>query len=224
MKPRYTITEQVLAAFWARVQRNGDDECWPWLGAKTTKGGYGRVCMPGRVEILASHVAYFIRTKKYITGVARHKCDDPGCANPNHVLDGTQFDNVRDSIERGRFANNMVPGNRPSRFTKEDFEKMCAALKRGVSQKEVAREHGISPSYLCNLITQRRTPRDLRHMQKFSRAKLTGAQMEKMKAMRRGGHTYSQISQMTGVPEGTVSWYLRKEGVDSPIRKLRPKK
>lgn len=36
--------------------------------------------------------------------VVRHTCDNPGCINPHHLVAGTQADNVRDSIIRGRRA------------------------------------------------------------------------------------------------------------------------
>jgi hypothetical protein len=36
--------------------------------------------------------------------VVRHKCDTPACINPEHLEIGTQADNIRDAVERNRFA------------------------------------------------------------------------------------------------------------------------
>jgi hypothetical protein len=34
---------------------------------------------------------------------ACHDCDTPGCANAEHLFDGTQDDNMQDAIRKGRF-------------------------------------------------------------------------------------------------------------------------
>ena len=34
--------------------------------------------------------------------VIRHTCDVPHCFNPEHLIEGTQADNLQDAIDRGR--------------------------------------------------------------------------------------------------------------------------
>jgi hypothetical protein len=97
--------------FWPKVERRSDDECWPWRGA-TRGGGYGVLVRNRRTEdgrlhrqqIRATHVAWSIlHGRPFPAGLmARHKCDNPRCVNPHHIVPGTARDNVQDMIERRR--------------------------------------------------------------------------------------------------------------------------
>lgn len=40
-----------------------------------------------------------------------HKCDNPKCNNPDHLYIGTQLDNVRDMMTRGRSAGQFLKGH-----------------------------------------------------------------------------------------------------------------
>lgn len=67
----------------------------------TGRDGYGRVWFEGRM-VKAHRLAFFLH-HGYWPNICRHSCDVKACVNPDHLLDGTQADNVRDAIERGRF-------------------------------------------------------------------------------------------------------------------------
>lgn len=88
---------------WDRVDRSGGpDACWEWSGYRTRRGygqiGEGRTIHPThRVAWEQTHQA------KVLPGfVVRHDCDNPPCCNPSHLRLGTDADNVRDMIDRGR--------------------------------------------------------------------------------------------------------------------------
>lgn len=42
--------------------------------------------------------------------VVRHTCDNAWCINPEHLIIGTQADNIRDAVERGRNAKGSSNG------------------------------------------------------------------------------------------------------------------
>lgn len=75
-----------------------EDQCWPWTG--NLKNGYGYFSF--RRKWTAAHRAAFFVQNGHLPIVVRHMCDNPACVNPAHLTGGTQADNVRDMIERGR--------------------------------------------------------------------------------------------------------------------------
>jgi hypothetical protein len=98
----------LLARYWAKVDRRGPDECWRWKGART-EGGYGQIAAGttrrGRgVRVLATHVALAIdnRPRPSSGHVAMHKCDNPLCVNPDHLAWGTHFENMADMRAKER--------------------------------------------------------------------------------------------------------------------------
>ncbi len=92
-----------IKRFWAKVETNGKDECWQWLGCKT-KDGYGRFVMFGRA-VRAHRVAFVISNGEIVDGlVVCHKCDNPSCCNPSHLFSGTPSDNMKDRDSKGRQA------------------------------------------------------------------------------------------------------------------------
>lgn len=72
--------------FWAKVDRRGPDDCWPWIGAaQDDVGGRGRFKVNGR-RVYAYRLAY-----EYLVGPLpagtdlHHGCETPACVNPAHV-------------------------------------------------------------------------------------------------------------------------------------------
>lgn len=87
--------------FWEQVVRGAEDECWIWTGA--TARGYGH----GNTS--AGHFYAHRQSYEWAHGVTldpktvvRHHCDNPPCVNPAHLAAGTQLDNMRDMVARGR--------------------------------------------------------------------------------------------------------------------------
>lgn len=81
------------------VTANG---CWEYGGARNNKG-YGR-CMYGQKEVSVHRLSAAINLHLDLeSGIqALHRCDNPPCFNPEHLFTGTQSDNVRDCVKKGR--------------------------------------------------------------------------------------------------------------------------
>ncbi len=82
---------------------DGSDECllWPF---RTNHHEYGLV-WDGTHNRRVHIVAYAVPRKLPLplAGVVRHTCDNPPCFRRQHLIEGSQRDNIRDAIARGRF-------------------------------------------------------------------------------------------------------------------------
>lgn len=104
---RSTMTHHNLSTqdrFWLYVNRKGEDDCWEWTGGKDTFG-YGMFTLKrGKANSLRAHrFSYEMVYGNIPSGMfVCHKCDNPGCVNPNHLFLGTAFDNNLDRDRKGR--------------------------------------------------------------------------------------------------------------------------
>ena len=88
--------------FWSYVKHGGPDGCWVWQGP-TLPSGYGVICA-GRSTVYAHRKAWELHYKMPVPGgrQIRHRCDNPPCCNPAHLVSGEGLDNMADMVERGR--------------------------------------------------------------------------------------------------------------------------
>lgn len=75
--------------------------CWLWTAA-VHRNGYGKFGI-GRKLHLAHRVSWEIyRGEKPLGRNVLHSCDMPCCVNPDHLFLGSQYDNIKDAISKGR--------------------------------------------------------------------------------------------------------------------------
>ena len=95
-----------------------------------------------------------------------HKCDFPPCCRPDHLTPGTQLDNMRDMISKGRGADmREVSKYRPSnsgekngrvRHTWEIVRAIRAEYAAGnISMTELAAKYNTHGSSICQMINRK---------------------------------------------------------------------
>ncbi len=75
--------------------------CWLWTGTISLQG-YGAFKYDGKRQS-AHRVSYKLFKGEMPSNlIVRHKCDNRGCVNPDHLILGSSSDNYKDAIKRGR--------------------------------------------------------------------------------------------------------------------------
>ena len=95
--------------FLAKIERIPFSSCWYWSGYCMPKG-YGHFGVSSkRQNALAHRVAWEIFRGDIPSGMfVCHRCDVPGCVNPEHLFLGTNSDNIQDAVAKGA----LLGGNR----------------------------------------------------------------------------------------------------------------
>lgn len=136
--------------FWPQVDRKGPDECWNWMGFKNS-AGYGRLRVDGRKE-LAHRVSWSDRNGAIPNGLCvLHRCDNPACVNPSHLFLGTRTVNNADRHSKGRSGAPHGEKSSFARFRDDQIPYVCALLKAGLSQSDVARAYGVHKGTISHI-------------------------------------------------------------------------
>lgn len=154
--------------FWSRVQKNGPDECWPWIGcvsrSKPERPPYGRIDAFGFKGVYVHRVAYWLANggelnlRKDSDCLVRHSCDNSICCNPAHLVVGTHLDNMRDKVERGnsRWWNSTTESPR-AKLTDHDVRMIRIQFnpESGATRKALALLYDVSISTIKGVTSGR---------------------------------------------------------------------
>jgi len=114
--------------------------CHIWTGHLHAEG-YGRFRYKGRV-CNAHRVAWELANNKSAEGfVIRHKCDNRACVNPDHLIEGSQADNIKDMYERGRNRHRSGEEHPRAKLTAELVDKIRNDNRL---QRVIAESYGIT--------------------------------------------------------------------------------
>jgi hypothetical protein len=169
-----------IERFWKNVDKSaGPDGCWIWKGGLSSNG-YGQCRAVGRNR-LAHRVSYEIVNGPIPDKLqVNHSCDIRACLQPKHLWLGTQADNIKDAMHKGRMATGeknflrrcperrlygednpsrkhpekLARGERcPSaRLKEEQIPEIRMARANGETYQEIAIRYGVSISAICGVL------------------------------------------------------------------------
>lgn len=137
--------------FWNKVDIKSDVECWEWLGSKY-RNGYGRFNIGNNKVVTASRVSYYLTYDDFdLNNKNIHKCDNPSCVNPNHLFMGTQKDNMKDMVLKGRGGVPGIKGSQigTSKLTEDEVYQIKKRLANKESKKLIAEDYNVSLTMVC---------------------------------------------------------------------------
>jgi len=144
--------------------------CWLWTGARA-RDGYGRFRLGAEHDYgmaTASRLALEVSIRRDLGEGMRacHRCDNPPCVNPDHLFEGTVLDNERDKLDKGRtprgrrhgrhtMPHRTARGSRGGRakLTEEIVMSIRPLVRSGLSQAEVARRLGVTPTIVSRILS-----------------------------------------------------------------------
>ena len=129
--------------------------CREYTGARNAHG-YGVLGVGRRRTILAHRLAFCLAAGRDIDSIAGltvcHHCDNPPCCNPDHLFLGTQRDNVRDMLSKGRRGGPMGEAHPWSKLCAQDVVAIREMNARGMSQRAIARHYAVNKTSIKLLL------------------------------------------------------------------------
>ena len=128
--------------------------CVLWAGAINNKG-YGLIMVSKGYNRSTHRVAWELDNSSSVPNGLHvlHKCDTPACVNPNHLRLGSNADNVRDKMAKGRMpvgADKPKPSH--TKLTLEKAENIRELARQGWSQKQLAAKYGVAKSLIFRIV------------------------------------------------------------------------
>ncbi len=156
---RRRIQTRSIEDFWKRMQK--PIGCWLYDGAREINGyGYVRNPLGDSPKYITAHrLAWILKNGPIADGLkVLHTCDVRGCCNPEHLFLGTDADNRKDMVAKGRYT--FGEKSRSATLTEAQAREIVRDYRlfspRRSNADELAKRYGVD-RHTVYLVGSRRT-------------------------------------------------------------------
>ena len=195
--------------FISKVRVVGISKCWYWKASGTDNGGYGRGSLYKK-QMSAHRISYQLFYGDLSNDlVVCHKCDHPSCVNPTHLFQGTQRDNMRDMLNKGRGRTKT----HISEKSRKELTKWVSKLyKDGLSVKDIAGLFDLDDNFVDTYLINK------------AKKKQLSLRRKRVAKMYRYGLKQEKIADVLDINVATVSRdiaFMIKKKKNKDLRKLK---
>lgn len=137
------LTVNQVSNFWKKVSVGSHEECWNWKAYNWK--GYGSFAVGNRRNEKSHRISWTLTFGSIPEGLfVCHKCDNPSCCNPYHLFLGTNADNMRDMVEKGRSAGLEGEENPAAKLNLGQVVRIRNLYEEGLTQLEIGKMFNVS--------------------------------------------------------------------------------
>lgn len=158
MRLKDLVWQRVEQRFWAKVDKT--DDCWIWTGCLS-----GNRRSTGQPQFRIANKTYYSHRVSWEMAngdipedlCVLHKCDVPQCVKPDHLFLGTQLDNIRDMVQKGRARGNNIKGEDHTlhKLVDANIREIRQLSVQRVPQRKIAKRYGVSQYVVWAIIHRR---------------------------------------------------------------------
>lgn len=147
----YRVTDEMLTKrLLAKYIPEPMSGCWLWEGAHR-KNEYGTM-WNGKAHENSHRLSYRLLVGPIPDGLwVLHRCDNPACINPDHLFVGTQSDNLKDCVRKGRHHPASLKGiaNHKAKLTEAQVLEIRQIPRVMGALAKAAKIYGVPRERLC---------------------------------------------------------------------------